>query len=1052
MKKTLLFLAITLLFAGSVFAQLTINANTYRFNAASTAPIGIVPIQLIGSNADQIASAVTDIGFTFWFAGTAYTQFSVDENGLMKLGSSAIIPEPVNSMASTLNLPKIAPYWDDLSTGTTGSVGYFLFGTAPNRILIVSWNVTVPKNLAVAANALFQVQLYEGTSGGQGSIFFGFGAAFPALNAGGYSIGIGVSATDFGSVTVASSAAGTTCAYGTANNNNTIAIVSAVRRHQFSTDNAAPTINLNNPISIPNTPGTGNRTLTTNVADQAGSVVSGIPLPPSLNVPRIYFKKNVAGAWYSTAASLTSGTAASGTWLFTVDHSLLGGVIGGDQVYYYVIAQDNGDYKGSPNIKSSPIGVVATNVNSVTTPPATVPYYTIPISFSGIKTVGTGGDFASLTLVGGLFDNMNSGELTGNLTVNIISDLTAETGLKGLNAWANGTGGPFTVTINPVGNRIVSGVTINGGNGSVINLIGTTGVTIDGLNDGTNSLTFVQTGRFYVGSVIDLKGASNNTITRTTINGYGAGNYAITITNSTTASSNNTISYCTLANPVITPEIAGNGIGLLDGFPATLVCNQNIIDHNTISNIIYTGIEILGKYSNTVISNNEIYNTVGLAQANSFKAINISFSISGTTNIFNNKIHDLKPSGTFAGSNVTAIHSNGPTGTTTNIYNNVIYLDPNSTDLLQTWYGIRTLNPGAVNIYYNSIYIGGTNVTAGSSYGLSREGSGTTNILNNVVFNARSNSTGTGNHYGIYTTSTTTLLSNYNDIYVNGTGGCFGFSNSLNRVTLLNWQVATGKDANSISVDPQFTSVTNLIPLNTALIAGTPIAGYTTDFVGTLRGTPPTMGAYEMVLPPKVLNLKVFLQALILGRPNSPSPATMFESMDEIGAHFGTGIADQITVELHNAASYTVIAYTAINLNLSTVGDVNLTVPVTYNGSYYITIKHRNSIVTTSANPVSFAGSIINYDFSTSAEQAYGNNQQLMNGVYSIFCADIDQDGSIGIIDMGGVENASINFISGYVPEDIDGDGSVGIVDMGSVENNGINFVGAILPPSKKKR
>jgi hypothetical protein len=51
---------------------------------------------------------------------------------------------------------------------------------------------------------------------------------------------------------------------------------------------------------------------------------------------------------------------------------------------------------------------------------------------------------------------------------------------------------------------------------------------------------------------------------------------------------------------------------------------------------------------------------------------------------------------------------------------------------------------------------------------------------------------------------------------------------------------------------------------------------------------------------------------------------------------------------------------------------------------------------------------------------------------------------------LGEIENAAMNFASGYLFQDVDGDGSVGISDMGATENNGMNFIGAILPPSKK--
>jgi hypothetical protein len=837
LMEPMLILLIMLFFVINGYSQL-INVNSYRFNAANSAASAITATQLIPANSDSVASIVTDIGFTFWFAGSPYTQFSVSENGLMTLGSTQISgPDDMNLMASGNTIPKIAPYWDDLATGTTGSVGYQLTGTAPNRVLRINWNVTVPKNPTGAANAIFQVQLYE-----TGDIFFATGSGtFPAANANQYSMGIGTSTTDFASVTVASTQTSSTCAYGIANDANTLS-AGAGKRYQFAVDKTAPT------ITAVTTPLIGAEidSLTATIADQAGLPVTGIPTSGSF-VPRIYYKKNDGGSWVSTPGVLISGNGTTGSWKFKIEHSLVGGVAEGDQIYYYLIAQDQADYKGSPNISSSPAGVVATNVNTVITPPANPPYFLIPTVFSGTKTVGIGGNYASLTLPGGLFDQMNAGQLSGNLTVNIISDLTSETGQKGLNAWANGSGGPYTVTINPVGQRIVSGVSVNGGTANVISLNGVTGLTIDGLNDGTNSLTFIQTGQYYVGSVIDLKSASNNYITNVTINGYGASNYAISITNSTSASSNNIISYCNITNPSISSFIAGNGIGLLG--TATLNGDHNIIDHNTISNFIYFHINVAGKYSNTEISNNEIFNDLATAWHNNFKAINIGSGVTGTTNTFNNKIHDLTLNVTAQGGPAPAIYSANATGTTSNIYNNVIYLDASFTHPSQIWNGIQTAGAGVVNIYYNSIYIGGTNITAGNSYGIKRDGTGTTNIRNNIVFNARSNSSGTGKHYGIYLASTTSLTSNYNDIYTNGVGGYFGFS-ALDRLTIADWQIATSKDMNSVSVNPQFVSNVDFHSAAPELNnGGITIPAVVTDFDNIVRTNPPDIGAYEFILP-----------------------------------------------------------------------------------------------------------------------------------------------------------------------------------------------------------
>ena len=158
------FLLLFLLTTGSAFAQdIIMRIPIDSLCANSNVSYGIIPtVPLIGSDADNVASAVTNIGFTFWLAGVPYTQFSVSENGLMKLGSAQISGTDVsNNMASATTLPKIAPYWDDLATGTNGSVTYQLTGTAPSRILYVNWNVTIPKNTAGTANATFQVKLYE---------------------------------------------------------------------------------------------------------------------------------------------------------------------------------------------------------------------------------------------------------------------------------------------------------------------------------------------------------------------------------------------------------------------------------------------------------------------------------------------------------------------------------------------------------------------------------------------------------------------------------------------------------------------------------------------------------------------------------------------------------------------------------------------------------------------------------------------------------------------------------------------------------------------------
>lgn len=113
--------------------------------------------------------------------------------------------------------------------------------------------------------------------------------------------------------------------------------------------------------------------------------ISGTPLSGSY-ITRIYYKKMYAGTWYSAAGSLDSGTAVNGWWSFTINYSDFGGVAYNDSIYYYVIAQDN---LLPPNVSSNPSGVVASDVNTVTTPPANPNKFKIVVSpLSGLYTVG----------------------------------------------------------------------------------------------------------------------------------------------------------------------------------------------------------------------------------------------------------------------------------------------------------------------------------------------------------------------------------------------------------------------------------------------------------------------------------------------------------------------------------------------------------------------------------------------------------------------------------------------------------------------------------------
>ncbi|MDQ3020545.1 MAG: SBBP repeat-containing protein [Bacteroidota bacterium] len=112
---------------------------------------------------------------------------------------------------------------------------------------------------------------------------------------------------------------------------------------------------------------------------------------------------------------------------------------------------------------------------------------------------------------------------------------------------------------------------------------------------------------------------------------------------------------------------------------------------------------------------------------------------------------------------------------------------------------------------------------------------------------------------------------------------------------------------------------------------------------------------------------------------------------------------------------------------------------------YYIVVKHRNSIETWSSLVNNFNDSL-NYNFTTSASQAFGNNEILVGLKYCIYSGDVNQDGIVDINDNELIDNDSYNFASGYLATDVNGDMSVDIADAAIADNNAYNFVSRISP------
>ena len=119
---------------------------------------------------DDEASSVLNIGFTFQFCGTNYTQWSCNSNGRVALGSTAVDTWWVNPFTSSnitnsrVVFPLIAALgMDNTLEGTGAWVKYEVVGTAPNRMLVIEYRT--PSEYDLDGDLVnYQIQLEETTN------------------------------------------------------------------------------------------------------------------------------------------------------------------------------------------------------------------------------------------------------------------------------------------------------------------------------------------------------------------------------------------------------------------------------------------------------------------------------------------------------------------------------------------------------------------------------------------------------------------------------------------------------------------------------------------------------------------------------------------------------------------------------------------------------------------------------------------------------------------------------------------------------------------------
>ena len=481
---------------------------------------------------------------------------------------------------------------------------------------------------------------------------------------------------------------------------------------------------------------------------------------------------------------------------------------------------------------------------------------------SGTVTVGGGGDFASLTNPGGLFDTINTLGTSGSVVVNITADLTAETGAVALNEFGS------SLTIKPSGGpRTISGT--SAASSGLIVLNGADNVTFDGsLSGGTDrSLTITnnQTGTstvIWIKSASAGNGAGNNTIKNCIING------AVGATATTTAG-----------------ILTGSGVTI--GGDAEAANSNNTIQNNWIyrvQNSLYLrgGATAPVFDQNWVVSGNVFGSTASTADKNIFRGMLIgnaqNFTINGNTVngiqstttttaamsgiqvallvdggfIVNNTIRDIK--------NVSA-SGTGAYGMqigTTSAAANVTIANNFVSDITGLGSATATSNgfglvfnaaTGGYNVYHNSVNMNteqASGTTAAMLVTSAVTAAGAIDVRDNIFANTQT--TG-ATRYGVYSTAAASVFSsiNYNDYFAQNVG----FISGSAQVSLANWQAATTQDANSFAVDPMFVSSTDLhLALGSPMIdQAFTLPAVTTDIDGQTRpiGAANDVGADEWI-------------------------------------------------------------------------------------------------------------------------------------------------------------------------------------------------------------
>jgi hypothetical protein len=387
----------------------TQSASGYTFSTNSTGSLVNMTgsTTVVAASSDDIASTLYTF-FPFHFGGHWYTAFSVNSNGGLRLGSTAISTSTYGTSFPVANQNLIAPYLGDLATHSTGKVHVLISGSAPNRILTVEWLNMEINYSSTVVDGTFQCRLYEAT----GEIEFIYGSmkvTGTTTTGGGQTVRIGIST------------------------NNTSGNVFSVNQTNYSTDNSSSTA-------------------ITNTNSASGTITS---LNSSSDGSRRVFK-------FTPNKTFVIFSSGSGTWappcgVNTVTVETWGGGGGG------------GSSNGTTNNGGAGGGGGGYAKSTISVTPNTNYYYSVGTGGSGApaSSTSTAGDGNPTWFNASTTSPYNSSNSAPTSTSNGIN---AKGGLKGANnstaTQTNGGSSNIGVTINNGGNGAAATASVGGGGGA----------------------------------------------------------------------------------------------------------------------------------------------------------------------------------------------------------------------------------------------------------------------------------------------------------------------------------------------------------------------------------------------------------------------------------------------------------------------------------------------------------------------------------------------------------------------------------------------------------